>query len=70
MSSKANQNNANYGRGLLSTRGGWTLREMLGADYAKFHDKGSNFFTQRSLQVSTEEAESKVPDSTAPLKEK
>jgi hypothetical protein len=66
MSSKTSQHNANYGRGLLKARGGWTLREMLGADYDTFRSNGKSF-TQRSSQDS---AEDECPDRNAHKQEK
>jgi len=30
------QNKEEYGLALLSNRGGWTLREMLGSDFKRF----------------------------------
>jgi hypothetical protein len=47
------QRNATYGHGLLRTRGGWTPREMLGADYEKFSGKQNSSFIQRSSVEST-----------------
>ena len=45
---KPNQKTANYGQALLKTRGGWTLREILGADYDGFRSNGKKMFTQRT----------------------
>jgi len=50
------QGNATYGHGLLRTRGGWTPREMLGADYEKFSGNQNSSFIQRSSVESTEKA--------------
>jgi hypothetical protein len=43
---------AAYGAALLCNRGGWTLREMLGADYEKFSGTGEMPFTQRDFDQS------------------
>lgn len=67
MSSKTSQHSANYGRGLLRMRGGWTLREILGADYDKFHNNVNNSFTQTPIRNSSEETASRS-ESKPPLK--
>jgi hypothetical protein len=45
---------AEYGHALLSNRGGWTLREILGSDYERFSRTEDARFTQKDFQQSSE----------------
>jgi len=69
MTTKQNttQKNASYGHGLLQARGGWTLREMLGAHYERFRSNEKTLFTQKSTQESPSE---KLSDSVPKEKSK
>jgi hypothetical protein len=64
-SKKTNQHDATYGQGLLRTRGGWTLREMLGADYDRLRSDGKTLFTQRPSGDSGETESQSVPNSNS-----
>lgn len=52
----AQAGDAAYGRPLLSNRGGWTLREMLGCGYEKF----SAINAQKDFQESLERVSGRV----------
>jgi hypothetical protein len=45
---------AAYGHALMCNRGGWTLREMLGADYEAFSGAEGKPFMQEDFQQSLE----------------
>ncbi len=42
---------ATYGRALIRNRGGWTLREILGAEYAKIAPANNCFSQPRSREL-------------------
>lgn len=61
---------ADYGHALLCNRGGWTLREMLGADYEKFAGSGVTPFTQKDFQRSLEKVSQRIHPSSTGSKKK
>jgi hypothetical protein len=51
---------AEYGEALLSNRGGWTLREILGSDYQKFSDMNQIKTDDSTYQKSPKQPEYKL----------
>jgi hypothetical protein len=55
---------AQYGHALFSNRGGWTPREMFGADYKRFSSGSKAIVTERDFQGSLETISRRVQFST------
>jgi hypothetical protein len=61
---------AEYGHALMSNRGGWTLREILGPTDSKQVEVDDNTFTQGDFQKSLEKASRRVRPSSPVSKKK
>ncbi len=61
---------AAYGRALLCSRGGWSLREMLGADYRKFSITVEAPPEESTFQELAKKVSRRIRSSRSPKKKK